>query len=265
MTFLFVSMFLVIATMMIARPAFVAGQGASLSLSGVSGTAALITLAGLAFLGTVAGPTACAGVILAYLLHETGRVLGYLLLGHSRLSFHLFRFPSSLRAERPAFRSDLDAVFIALMGPAFGLAPMVLLFALAELNAAGLGPHFAVIAYTIGAFNLIALLPIHPLDGGTLAHLSLRALLPNGWRVSRLPAVALLLSLMAFAWTLNAPLWFLAALAAIFATLARPDAPAARRRMPRTPLLTAFAAYLTLLCAFLLGGWWVIFLAISPF
>lgn len=273
MTFLLISVALLIASIMIIRPALASGQTASLSISGLSGTAILITLAGLLLLDTLAGPIACLGLILAYLLHEAGRVLGHLLTGHHSLSFRLFRLPSPAQTSNAPPQSDLEAAFLALMGPAFGLAPMVLLFALGDLGLAPnapaalaqVGPHLATLAYAIGAYNLIALLPIHPLDGGTLAHLTLRALLPTGWRISRLPAFIALVLLMAMGWKLSAPLLFLGAIAASLATLARPEVPKSRPKMGRPALITALAAYLALMCAYFLGGWWVIMLVLSGF
>ncbi|MGH1368249.1 MAG: hypothetical protein ACRBCL_06500 [Maritimibacter sp.] len=258
-------MSLIIATFAVVKPAMGPGVSTSIKLTGASPTALFLIAMGLWLLFDRAGLAACVGIVSAYGLHELGRIIGYRIVGHETLSFRLLRLPRAGRNSDRPFASDLEAFFVTLMGPALGLAPMVAFFAAAQWASGSWSKEvhegLAMVAFMIGAFNFAALMPIYPMDGAKLLHLLTRAMFN---RISKLPTLVFLLAVMALGWSIQAPLLFLISVAGALAYAARSPLPD-RPRMSKRPAFMAATAMLALICAYFLGGWWIILLVTSGF
>lgn len=254
MTFLLLSMVLVAATVSVVRPAMAGAapiQFATLTGTHLTILAAVITALGLGF-----GWVTSLGLFTAYVFHELGHVLGHRLAGYGAVRFRLM--PMARGGQAPDYDSDLAAFFVTLMGPALGIAPMVLAFALSDLFAGGpLQSLFGQFALALGAYNFLSLLPVWPLAGGKLVQILLRPGLPH---VSALPAASFYAGLIGLSWALEMPLLFLASLVGALAYVMQPRLPADRPGLSRSrsQLMQALSAYLFTLATFFLGGWWVI-------
>ncbi|MEC7765191.1 MAG: hypothetical protein VX874_25020 [Pseudomonadota bacterium] len=225
-------------------------------LIGVSGSHVIILGTVLAAIGLTFDVVTSAALLIALTIHELGVVLGHRLAGHAAVRFRLIPMPRSGPVSENPHQSDLEHFFVTLMGPALGLAPMVLAFALSDLFAGTAMQHmFGTLALTLGAFNFIALLPIWPLSGGTLVQLMMR---PGFPRVSALPAAAFFAGLIGLSWATETPSLFLTSVIGALAYAIRPPIPKERQPMPGRALMMAIPAYLATLSAFFLGGWWVL-------
>jgi Zn-dependent protease len=143
-----------------------AGQLPVLDGSGVIAGFALSVLAGL-----ILGPINGLALPLALVLHELGRVLALraLGLGPARIRLAALPWGPAPLDRRP--ETDRDQAFLALMGPALSMGPMLAMIALAMgLSSAGLGgAAFAwSLATTIALLNLAVLLPVPQFDGRQL-------------------------------------------------------------------------------------------------
>lgn len=262
MTFFLLSMVLVGATVTVVRPAMYAGKR-PIPLIGVSGSHVIILGTLLAAIGLTFDPVTGASVLIALTIHELGMVLGHRLAGHADVRFRLIPMPRTGPVSEDPHKTDLEHFFVTIMGPALGLAPMVLAFALSDLVAGGaLQQLFGTLALTLGAFNFIALLPIWPLSGGSLMQLLMR---PGFPRVSALPAASLFAGLVGMSWATDTPGLFLMSVIGALAYAVRPPLPKERPPIPGRALLIAIPAYLTTLAAYFLGGWWVILVITGQF
>lgn len=256
MTFFLLSMVLVAITVSVARPAM-AGQE-RIPLTGVTASHILVIITVLTACAVAFGPVASLALLSAHLLHELGLVVAHRLAGHSAVAFRLLPMPRSGPVSDEPHDSDLSAFFVGLFGAGFGLAPMVAAFALADLTVATpLQPLFGALALFIGAYNFVALLPIWPLPGGKLVRLLLRPQIP---RVSALPAATFLAGVVALSWSLEAPLLFVTAVVGALAYLLQPPLRTDRPALTLGQAALGIGAYVSMLAAFFLGGWWVILL-----
>ena len=113
--------------------------------------------------------------VIAIAVHEYGHVLAYRMIGHRDPKFMLMPL-GGVAYSSDQYHSNRDMFFVAIMGPGFSLALMVIAIVAAELLrgvAIGSGfntifpAHYAITAAVwIGFLNAINLLPIYPLDGG---------------------------------------------------------------------------------------------------
>ena len=112
-----------------------------------------------------------AAIILSVALHEFGHVVAYRVCGHSDARFRLIPILGGVAISNRLPGSQDRAFFIALMGPAICLAPMVLAFALSDLIYPTLpvvSDFLYVLAMVLGSFNFFNMLPFWPLDGGRM-------------------------------------------------------------------------------------------------
>lgn len=257
MTFLLLSILLVAATLWVARPVL-AGGGLRLNLDSVDGRGVLGTFAAMSAGALVLGLEFAVGLLVAALVKSAGHLIGHRLVGDSDAEFRLVAFPGGPEAAGQTPRDDLGAFFILLMGPGFGLAPMVAAFALGHVlaeTAPGLAEAFRTYALAAGALNFVSLLPLWPLAGGRLMQLIVEARFP---RVSGLAAAALAAMFVGMSLTMQSLMLFLIGLVAGLALIVRPPKSAPRPSLTRSEARIGFLAYFTTLAAYFTAGWWVL-------
>jgi Zn-dependent protease len=170
--------FICIVTAITLRP-IVAGSG-SLGVSGFNGVSVLIAFA--VFVGAAAtlGLSFGLPLIAALLLHELGHVLAYRMLGHENARFRLVPLLGNTKISDRPLKTDGEEFFVAIMGPAFGLAPLVLAMTLSVMLGSTM-PEVSralwIFAVTSGAVNFISLLPFWPFNGARCT----RAAVANFW------------------------------------------------------------------------------------
>lgn len=159
------------------RPAF----GPAITLSGFDGIGVLVGFVAFVLAATVLGPVFGISVLITLLLHELGHVIGHQILGHRNTRFRLIPQLSAAPISDDPHDSDGQVLFVALMGPGFCLAPMVL----AHLGSIWLAPSnpevaasFQIFAITCGTVNFISLMPFWPLDGGRCARIAAASIWP---------------------------------------------------------------------------------------
>ena len=117
------------------------------------------------------GPTFGLALIAVIMIHEFGHVAAFRVAGHADARFRLVPLMGGYAISDRPIDTQEEQVFITLMGPAIGIAPMLLAYALAPY-AAKYSPEASYALYTFasisGALNFFNLLPIWPLDGGRL-------------------------------------------------------------------------------------------------
>lgn len=256
MAFLLLSMVLVAATVFVVRPAVASGP--RIGLAHFDGRGVLVVFVIVVAASLVVGLGFAVALLLAALVKELGHVLGHRLAGHADAQFRLLPLPGGPPISARAPSSDLAAFFILLMGPVFGLAPMIAAFALGAALAPT-APAFAeaarAYALAAGALNFVALLPLWPLPGGRLTRMVVEARFP---RVGGLAAATLSAFTIGLAITWSSALLFLLGLVGGLALVVRPTGTRARPPLAASDLRIAFTAYFATLAAYFLGGWWVL-------
>jgi hypothetical protein len=256
MAFLLLAIALIAATGYVVRPAFVSDP--RLPVAGTDGRAIVAIFPAFFFATLVLGLNFALAAMLALVVKELGHVIGYRLAGHGDARFRLIPLPGGPAISARAPASDLAALFVLLMGPGFGLAPMVAAVALGDAladTAPVLAQTARGYALAAGAVNFVALLPLWPLAGGRLLRLIVEARFP---RIGGLSAAALSAFVIGLSLTLHSLLLFLFGMLAAL-TLIRGSAESpARPRLDRTALRIGFAAYFATLAAYFMSGAWVI-------
>lgn len=150
-----------------------------------AGLAVVAVAAAMYFFGVLYG----VALIVAVIIHEFGHVAAFRVCGHADARFRLVPLMGGVAISNRLPASQLDALFITLMGPAICLGPMALCFALPEVFYKGesdLGYQIANYLYiqgiVLGALNFFNLLPLWPLDGGKIAHRLIYAFFPGAVR-----------------------------------------------------------------------------------
>ena len=141
------------------------------------GLGALAVIAAVYFYGWLYGLALC----LAVAVHEYGHVLAYRICGHDDARFRLIPILGGVAISGRLPASQDKAFFIALLGPAFCLAPMGLAFALSDLllsTSYEAAEALFVFALVLGAFNFFNLLPFWPLDGGRMLQILCQTFAP---------------------------------------------------------------------------------------
>lgn len=131
----------------------------------------VLFIAASSALGTIAG----AALILSLLLHELGHVLAYRMLGHTETRFRMAPFLSMVPISDRKLGTESESFFVALMGPGFSLAPMVLAMTLSSFLASShpdVAQVLRLFAVTCATVNFVNLLPFWPLDGGRCARIA---------------------------------------------------------------------------------------------
>jgi Zn-dependent protease len=104
-------------------------------------------------------------IVLSLVIHEYGHVRAMKAVGIPTRGFYLIPFVGGAAVPERAFHSRLEEQFVAMAGPAFGLAQAAFFCLVYKLTD---HPLAAVIAAWVALLNLINLLPISPLDGGRI-------------------------------------------------------------------------------------------------
>ena len=256
MTFLILASTLMLATVLMVRPALAGGP--PLVLQGFNGPGVILGFACFVAIAVIMDPLFSFALLLAFMLHEFGHVMAHRMVGHQDARFRLIPFWNGARISDQVPSSDADAFFIALMGPGISLAPMVLSFALAQSLPAThpmAAEVFLQFALATGALNFVNLLPIWPLDGGRCVRLLVQARAP---RFGPLASAAMAAALLGFALSVGSILLTLLALTGGFALITNRAEPAPRPTLTRRQWRLAATAWFASLSAFFLGGWWVI-------
>ncbi|MCB1330323.1 MAG: hypothetical protein KDK28_13225 [Maritimibacter sp.] len=257
MTFLVLSIGLVAATFWVARPVLVGG-GLRLNLNDVDGRGVLGTFAGVCVVALVLGIDLAVGLLAAALVKSAGHLVGHRLVGDDDAAFRLVPFPGGPEAAGAAPRNDIGAFFILLMGPGFGLAPMVAAFAFGHVfaeSAPGLADGLRAYALAAGALNFVSLLPLWPLAGGRLVQLIVEARFPQ---VTGLAAAALAAMFVGMSLTMQSLMLFLIGLVAGLALVVKPPKSTPRPCLTRKQARIGFLAYFATLAAYFTAGWWVL-------
>lgn len=255
MTFLLLSFALVAATVFVVRPAF--ADSPRLPLAGTDGRAIVTIFPGFLAATLLVGLDFALAAMLALMVKELGHVIGYRLAGHGDVCFRLIPLPGGPAISARAPESDLTALFILLMGPGLGLAPMVAAVALGDAIATSspaLAQAARAYALAAGAVNFVALLPLWPLPGGRLLRMIVDARFP---RISGLTGAALAAFVIGLSLTMHSMMLFLlGGLGAV--TLFRQEASPERPRLTSMQVRIGFTAYFATLAAFFMSGAWVI-------
>lgn len=150
------------------------GKGRGLALVGFDpqalGMGVLAVLAAAYFLGPQFG----AALIIMVVIHEFGHVAAYRVCGHSDARFRLIPLFGGVAISSRPPATQINDIFITLMGPAICLGPMVLSLALSQLvldHSIAVANFLYVLALVLGGVNFFNLLPIYPLDGGKIVQL----------------------------------------------------------------------------------------------
>ncbi len=139
--------------------------------------AALAIAAAVYFYGWVFG----VALVLAVVIHEYGHVVAFRVCGHSDARFRLIPLMGGVAISNRLPATQNEAYFIAIMGPAFCLAPMALCFALSNLlfvQMPILSGMMLIFAMVLASFNFFNLLPFWPLDGGRMVQMLCQTYIP---------------------------------------------------------------------------------------
>ena len=202
----------------------------------------------------VFGPVFGVLIIIAVIIHELGHVMAYRVCGHDDARFRLIPLLGGVAISNRAPKTQTDDFFITLMGPAIGLAPMVLAFALSYVLS-DVAPVVAVLlsafGMTVAALNAFNLLPLYPLDGGRMIRLATSSLWPAAELFVAGGMVALLVLLAVVMKSLIIGLIALMGFQSIRAEAQRRRKP---QPMKKATALLALAAHIFTLAAFILGA-----------
>lgn len=192
--------------------------------------------------------------------HEYGHVLAFRQAGHQRVRWRFIPFLGAVAWSSAPTRTQLERLYIALMGPGFSLILLVLCvlaFQAVDPRSAA-APVLAYAILSIGFLNALNLLPLAPLDGSHVLKAMLAGWAPPGLARQILIVSGALLVILAFL----KGLFFIAVFAMLnVVNLLRDEEtadPAAMALLtPRERLLGA-VAYVTTLLAHGLAGWpWI--------
>lgn len=142
MTFLILAGTLMLATVLMVRPALSEGGPPLVLQGGFNGAGVVLGFTCFIAIAVVMDPLFSFALLLAFLLHEFGHVIAHRLIGHHDARFRLIPFWNGARISDHTPTTDAEAFFIALMGgPGVSLAPpMVLSFTLAPPALSGSSP-----------------------------------------------------------------------------------------------------------------------------
>ena len=121
MTFLILAGTLMLATVLMVRPAL--SEGPPLVLQGFNGAGVVLGFTCFIAIAVVMDPLFSFALLLAFLLHEFGHVIAHRLIGHHDARFRLIPFWNGARISDHTPTTDAEAFFIALMGPGVSLGP----------------------------------------------------------------------------------------------------------------------------------------------
>ncbi|WP_018631733.1 metalloprotease [Neomegalonema perideroedes] len=131
--------------------------------------------------------------------HEYGHVLAFRQAGHKRVRWRFIPFLGAVAWSGAPTRSQVERLYIALMGPGFSLVLLVLCLLAREMVPVGSQESW-LLSYavlTIGMLNAVNLLPLWPLDGSHVLRAMLAGWAPPGLARSILIASGGLLVILA--------------------------------------------------------------------
>jgi Zn-dependent protease len=104
-------------------------------------------------------------LVFSLVIHEYGHVWAMRAIGIPTKGFYLIPFVGGAAVPERAFASRLEEHFVAIAGPAFGLAQATAIYGLFVVYG---HPMLGAVAAWIAVLNLFNMIPITPLDGGRI-------------------------------------------------------------------------------------------------
>ena len=210
------------------------------------GLAAVAIAAAIWFFGWAFG----IAFVLAVMLHEYGHVAAFRVCGHRDATFRLLPLVGGQAISSRLPSTHLEEVFISLMGPAIGLAPMLVLITGSDLiwdTAPRLAYAMQILAMVIAGLNAFNLMPFWPLDGGKILRILVYTYLPGAAM-----GVTLALSALAGALAILTQSYFLFifVLLGLSSLMQSGDLIRLQRPMTRPRGLLALGAYLATTAAY---------------
>jgi len=200
------------------------------------------------------GPTYGAALILVVALHEFGHVAAYRICGHSDARFRLVPLMGGVAISDRLPASQEKAFFIALMGPAIWIGPMLLLLGLSDViydRAPAVGDFLWVVGQVAGALNFFNLLPLYPLDGARCIRYVFFTFFPS--QITNL-TYAMSGAMLVVALMMHSVLLVVFCLISARQMLQSTDLVRIQRRMGKGRALLCLGAYLATAGTFYLGG-----------
>jgi len=243
---------LCVGTALALRGGLVRAQG--IGIAGLDGKGIGLAVLSVAAAVFFFGPMLGLALVLSVALHEFGHVAAFRAAGHRDARFRLIPLLGGVAISNRRPETEAHDVFITLMGPAIGIGPMVLAYALAGpagMIAPLLGQFLLVFATVTGALNFLNLLPFLPLDGGRI----LRSLAGAVWPPAALvvtgagAAILVLLALVT-----GSPFLFLLAVMGVSSAIASARDEHILPPLSKGQAVLAAAAYGATAGALYLGG-----------
>lgn len=189
--------------------------------------------------------------------HEYGHVLAFRHAGHKRVRWRFIPFLGAVAWSDAPTRSQVERLYVAMMGPGFSLVLLVLCLLAREAVDPNTQPYW-LLSYailSIGLLNAVNLFPLWPLDGSHVLRAMLAGWAPPGLARQILIASGALLAVLAMLKGL-----YIIGLFAVFQVMAlirheaTADEVAVKLLTPRERLLGAIV-YVATLLAHGLAGW----------
>ncbi len=193
-------------------------------------------------------------LILAVALHEFGHVAAFRICGHSDAWFRLIPLFGGVAISNQVPASHEKEFFIALMGPAICLAPMVMVYALSDLAESvsfELANFLYILGLVLGSLNFFNLLPFYPLDGGKLVRVLVQTFAP--W-ATRNVSIVMGIGAAAIALYLHAYFMLFFVMMGWQGLLKSESLLQVQRPMTKSHAVLALAAYVFTTAAFFVGG-----------
>lgn len=228
-----------------------------IELAGFDGTGVIVAFTAFTGIAWLFGLGVGAAALVALFIYELGQALAQRMLGAPTTHLRLLPVPFAPRgAGAEAGDDPLADCYVALMGGAVSLAPMLLAFAAAQLLAPidnTIATWALTLAVTIGAVNAFMLLPFTPLDGGRVV----RAFSDTFWPALGPALTCFMVAAFASAAARGGSLAFLV-LAGIGLQSLLPRRHKVQRPLSPNNALTVLSAYSFTLAAHACAGWWII-------
>lgn len=252
MTFMLVALVISGGGFYALRGAF-AGVG-GLHLTGFDRDAMGMGLLAILAAGYFWGPLYGLALILVVALHEFGHVAAFRICGHTDARFRLVPLIGGIAISNRLPSSQDKAFFIALMGPAIWIGPMLLMLGLSDLiydRAPGVGDFLWVVGQVAGALNFFNLLPLYPLDGARCIRYVFFSFWPN--QITNL-TYAMSGAMLVVALMMHSILMVVFCLISARQMLQSTDLVRIQHPMSKGRALLCLGAYLATAGAFYLGG-----------
>ena len=148
----------------------------------------------IAAFAIVLGLPAAVLLVFALFVHELGHLIAYRLMGQPWGRMMFLPFLGAIAIPRFAFETQGQAVFAALMGPAFSTI-LAVACTLATYGPGPSSPFIAVLGLVAVGLNLFNLLPVEPLDGGVALRSVLQRLMGRHARFGLMIIGALIINI----------------------------------------------------------------------